>query len=75
MKRHALWTFAGAAVGLVLAVLLALLIPAGRVDYAFVGDDEGSALLDSAVPIVMAVGVVAGAVAGLLVSRRRSRPS
>ena len=75
MKRHALWTFAGAAVGLVLAALLALLIPTGRVDYAFVGDDEGSALLDFAGPIVPMVGVVAGAVAGLLVSRRRSRRS
>ena len=75
MKRHALWTFVGAAIGLVLAALLALLIPAGRVDYAFVGDDEGSMLLDSAGPIILAIGVVAGAVVGLLLSRRRSRRS
>ena len=75
MKRHALWTFAGAAIGLVLAALLALLIPAGRDNYAFVGEDEGSALLDSAGPIILVAGVVAGAIVGLLLSERRSRRS
>ena len=75
MRQHLVAMFVGAVCGAILAALLALMVPAGRVDYAFAGDNEGSTLLDYAGPIALAVGVVAGAAAGLLLGRRRSRRS